>query len=202
MMQCKIPDREGLKLCISCFNTTLIFMIELGKADCHLSAARPRCGYDHKRTLCLDILILAKAFFADDLFDIVRITADAVMTIDLDTKLFHTLLERDCALLALEPGQHDTADIKTILPKRIDQTEYVQIIGDTDISTHLVFLNVVGIDHGYDFYVIPDLCQHADLTVRLKSRQNPGCMEIIKQLATKFKVQFPSEIPNPFLDLC
>ena len=47
MLKRKIPDWEGFELSIAGFNSTLVFMIELGKAGSHFSASRAwRCNYN------------------------------------------------------------------------------------------------------------------------------------------------------------
>ena len=52
-----IPDRECLKFCITGLNAALVFMVQLGKAGCHLAAARARCRNDDQRAFGLDVLI-------------------------------------------------------------------------------------------------------------------------------------------------
>ena len=48
MLERQIPDGEGLELGVSSLHSALIFVVELGEAGGHLTAARPRSGDHHQ----------------------------------------------------------------------------------------------------------------------------------------------------------
>ena len=70
----------------------------------------------------------------------------------------------------------------------VDETKDVTVVCDAQIPSHLIFLNIGGIDGNDDLCTVLHLGQHPDLTVRLKPGQYPAGVEIIKQLASKFQV--------------
>ena len=71
-----IPDRECLEFCISGLYAAFVFVVELGETCGHLTASRARCCNDDERSCGLDIIVLAVAFVADDLFYVVWISVD------------------------------------------------------------------------------------------------------------------------------
>ena len=60
--QGKIPDREGLKLCVSCLDAALVLLIELAQAYGHLAAAGAGGRHNHKGLGGFNVIVLAKAF--------------------------------------------------------------------------------------------------------------------------------------------
>ena len=86
--------------------------------------------------------------------------------------------------------------------ENVHQPQGVLLIGNAQIAAHLVFLNVLGVDDQHDFHLILQGLQHANLAVRLKARQHPGSVMVVKQLAAEFQIQFPAKpgdaLPNLF----
>ena len=201
MTQRDIPDGEGFKLRIARLYPSFVLMVQLRKAGRHLAAAGAGCCQHHQRTLCFNIIIFAKAFFAYDQRDIGRIAFDGVMFINLDPQSFQFLFISHHAGLTVKLGQNHTAHIQTIAAEGIDQAQYIRIVSDAQIAAHLVFFNITCADDNNDFRIILQLYQHIDLTVRLKAGQHTGCMVIIKQLAAEFQIQLAAELSNSFFDM-
>ena len=91
MFQRKVPDREGLVFCITGMDTAFVLMVELGKAGCHLSASRSRCGNDNERTGCLDVLVLSVSLIAHDQRHIMRVARNRVVNVNRDAELLQSL---------------------------------------------------------------------------------------------------------------
>ena len=123
------------------------------------------------------------------------------MTVDLDTEGLELLLVSDRTLLPIEAGEHDGAHIEAITAERIDESQHVHIVGDAEIPTDLVLLDVAGIDDDHDLRVILQLTQHADLTIRLKARKHTRCMVIIEQLAAELKIELTAKLRNTLTDM-
>ena len=157
MAQRDVPDREGLELRVAGLDAMLILLVELAQADGHLSGTRARCGHDHEGTRRLDVVVLAEALIADDKRYIARIARNRVMTVDLDAEGLKLLLVSDRTLLPIEAGEHDGAHIEAIAAERIDETQNIHIVGDAEIPTDLVLLDVAGIDDDHDLRVILQL---------------------------------------------
>ncbi len=98
-------------------------------------------------------------------------------------------------------GDDHAAYIKAPVCKDADQTEYVQVIGNSQIITDFVFCDVRGIDDDDDFRLVGKLHQHAEFAVRFKARKDSGGMIVVKELAAEFKIQFITELANTFTDV-
>ena len=123
------------------------------------------------------------------------------MTVDLDAEGLELLLVSDRTLLPIEAGEHDGAHIEAIAAERIDETQDIHIVGDTEIPTDLVLLDVAGIDDDHNLRVILQLTQHTDLTIRLKARKHTGCMVIIEQLAAELEIELTAKLRNTLTDM-
>ena len=201
MLQRNVPDRESLILCISCLNSSFIVMIKLGEAGCHLSASRSGCRDNYQRSGRLNILVLSVAFITHNERNVGRIAFYCIMQINLYILLFKLFLECNCSNLSSIMSQYHTSHIKTAAFKFLHQSLHIFIICDSKISAYLILFNIGSIYDDYNLRSVRKLHQHAELTVRLKARQHPRCMKIIKQLTSEFKIQFVPKFTNSFLDM-
>ena len=103
--------------------------------------------------------------------------------------------------LAAVPGHDHAAHIQPQLAEDVDQPQHVVIVGDAQIAPHLVLFNIRGVDGDDDLHVVAQLLEHTDLAVRLKARQHPGRMIVVKQLAAEFQIQLAAELGDPLFDL-
>ena len=81
------------------------------------------------------------------------------------------------------------------------QSEHIFIVGNAEVGTHLVFLNVVRTDRDDDLRIVAQLLEHADLAVGLEAGQHPGGVVIIEQLAAEFQIQLAAELGQPLRDV-
>ena len=123
------------------------------------------------------------------------------MVIDLHTHAFQSGLKGFCCALAVEAGQHHAGNIQTQLPENADQTDHIPIIGDAQIPTDLILFDICRIDGNHHLHLLLQLQQHPQLAVRLKARQNSGCMIVIKQLTAEFQIQLAAEESQPLTDM-
>ena len=77
--------------------------------------------------------------------------------------------------------------------KGIYQAKHVRIIGNTDITAHLIILDVTCIDNDNDLRAVRYLGEHLYLAVRLKARKNSRRMIIVKELAAELEIQLSAE---------
>ena len=201
MFQREVPDREGLEFCIAGFYATFIFMIELRKAGCHLSASRSWCCDDNERSGSFDIIILSVAFITYNKGGIAWISRDQVKLVNTDSQLLQTFLEEIGTFLAGVLRDAYTSYIQATACKLIHKTEHVFVIGNAKVAAHFILVNVIGTDNNNDLRLIRKLHQHAEFAVRFKTRKNTGCMVVVKQFAAEFKIKFVAELTDPFTDM-
>jgi len=91
------------------------------------------------------------------------------MTVNAKAERFQALLEFLRSGLLLPTGENHTANKQAKATECIDQAQRIQILGNTEISTHFILFNIVGIDHDHDLGLLLQLNQHPNLTVRSKS---------------------------------
>ena len=180
VLQRDIPDRESLEFGIACADSSLVFMIKLGKTGSHFSASRSWCRDNNQWAGGFNIVILAVSLVTYDQGSIAWITRNIIKDINLDSKLLQTLLECICAVLSGVTCDADTSYIKPSACKLVHQTEYVLIICDAKVTANLILLNIRRTDYDYDLCLVGKLHQHAQLAVWLKSWKNTGSVVVIK----------------------
>ena len=70
-------------------------------------------------------------------------------------------------------SNHNASHVKTLIRVGLNQAENIHVIGNSEIGTDFVFLNVCRVDGDDDFSLICKLKKHAQLTVRCKAREHP-----------------------------
>ena len=180
MLERNVPNRERFELGIAGLDATLVFVINLRKANSHLSTSRTRSSHHHKFTSRFDKFILAVTVIAHDERNVARIARNRVMAIDLETKGFKLFLVSDSTRLFLPTGQHDAAHVKPVTAERINQAENVLIVGDSQVTANLVLFDVASVNRNDDFGLVLDFFKHADLRIGSKARQDAACMMVIK----------------------
>ena len=123
------------------------------------------------------------------------------MLIYFDIFLLQSLSELDCSALSGKLCDDNAAYIESLLLKLTDETQYIHVICDTQITSDFILLYICCTDYNDDFRYIRELHEHLQLTVRLEARQNSGCMVIIKQLTAKFQIQLVSELTDSLLNM-
>ena len=122
------------------------------------------------------------------------------MTINLHAQRLQFLLIGNRTGLIRKMCQADTSDIKAVPAECVNQTENIHVVGDAEIRTDLVFLNVLCRNNNDNFRLVLKLRQHLDFTVRFESRKNARCMIIVKKLAAEFEIELAAECTNPLLN--
>ena len=197
MLEGEVPYGEGLKLGIACPDATLVLMVELGKAGGHLAAAGAGGGDHHKGALGLDVFVAAKALFADDKLNVGGIAHYGVMAVYLYAQLLQTTLEGVRRVLALILGKHHAANVKADAAEGVDKAHNVQVVGYAKVAPHLILLDIGGVYYDDYLRMIRKLHQHAYLAVRLKARQHPCRVKVVKQLAAKLHIKLAAKLAQP-----
>ena len=160
-------------------------MIELRKAGRQLAAAASRSGYDNQRLRYLDIRIGPVAFFADDGFDIRRIALREAVFVGFDVSALQFINKAIDCRSVLVSGYNDAVDLQIMLAKNIDQTQDLQVVGDTEILTGLAVDDIAGINADDDLRLILHALQQFDLRVFVKTGQYAHRVLVMHQLAAK-----------------
>ena len=201
VLQGNVPDGEGLELGVTGLDPALVFMVQLGQADGHFSAAGAGRSDDHQRALGLNVLVAAVALVADDAGHIVGVAGDLVVAERPDAQPVEPLLK----LLHLwgggVHGDADTAHKQANALERVDEAEHVQIIGDAVITANLAADDVLRADDDDDLRLVFQLEQHLQLGIRLEAGQHAGGVVVIKQLAAKLQVELVVKLGNALPDV-
>ena len=176
-------------------------MVELGEAGGHLAAAGAGGRHHDEGVAGLDVVVAAQALLADDEGHVGGVAGDGIVPEAADAQGLQAVEEGVRRPLAAVLGQHHGANVQPQLPKDVDEPQHVVIVADAKVPPHLVLLNVRGVDGNDDLHVFPELLEHADLAVRLKARQDPGGMVVVKELAAELQVELAAELADALLDL-
>ena len=184
MFERQVPYRKSLELRISGFVSANLLVVQLRETHRHLTASGSRGCDNHQRLRRLNILIATKTLFARNQIHIVRITINDIVVIDADAFTLQTLTVRVRRTLSRVVGNNDRRHHKPTAHKLFAQTKHILIIGNTQILTHLIALNIIGRNDDNNLQRIAQLGQHTQFAVGHKTRQHTTCMHIVKQLAT------------------
>ena len=180
VLQRKIPYREGLELGISGLRSALVLMIKLAQADSHLSASGTRGGHNNQRLFSLYVVISAESLIRVYECCVIGISLYGVMVVDLDAEALESGTVGICTGLAVVVGDDHAAHAQTDLLELFAETQHVFIISDSEVASYLVLLYVNGTDDYYYFSFILQLHEHAELAVRVESRQYAAGMVVIE----------------------
>ena len=201
MLQGQVPYREGLELGVTSTDATLVFIVELRETSSHLTASRTRSRYNHQWTRSLHVVVLAKALVAGDELHIVGIAIDGVVEVRLDTLALQAMTELISSMLSVVVGNHYRAYEEVATHELITQTKHILVVGDAQVSTYLVLLDILSADHNENLDAVAQLTKHAELGVGLETRQHARCMVIIEQLTTQLHIQFSVELGDALADM-
>ena len=105
------------------------------------------------------------------------------------------------SVLSVIVGNHYRAHHKVTTHKLIAQAEHIFVVGDTEVCTNLVLLDIISTDDNQNLNAVAQLSQHAELRVGLEAWKHAGCMMIVEELASQLHIQFSIELSNAFLDV-
>ncbi len=160
MFQWKIPHWESLELGISRTDASLVLIVELRETSGHLAAAWTRSGNNDKWAVGLYVVVLAKTFVAGYELYIVRIAVNGVVDVRLDAFALEPVAELIGSVLTIIVSDHHTAHHEVATHEFIAQAEHVLVVGDAEIGTNLVLLNIFRAHHNDNLYTVAKLCQH------------------------------------------
>jgi hypothetical protein len=193
MAERKIPDGEGFEFRVAGANSSFVLVIKLGEAGCHFAASGTGRGDDDELAGGFDIFVFAESVFTDDVRNIGGIIFDGVVAVYLDAHTLQTLLEELGGMLLAVVRNYDASDVKADATEFVDQTERVQIVGDTEVAALFILFNIVRGNGNDDLRAVSKLIEHLDLTVGKEARKYAGGMIVIKQLAAEFQIELSSE---------
>ena len=105
------------------------------------------------------------------------------MYVRLDTQPLQSVAEQVGGMLTVIVSDNDTADHEVAALELVTQSEDVLVIGDAQVGTHLVLLDVVGRHHDDDFQLVAQLGKHPELWVGLEAGQHTAGMMVVEQLS-------------------
>ena len=194
MLQGQVPDGEGLIFGIAGADAPLVLVIELAQAGSHLAAARTGGGDHHHGAAGFDIFIAPQSLVGHHMRHIGGISGNGIMPVAFHTQRFQPLDERLGVGLPGVLGDDHAAHIEAQRAEHVDQPQYVIVIGDAQIAPNFAFFNIAGADGHHDLHLVLHGAQHPDLAVRLKARQYPAGVVVVKQLAAELQIQLAAEL--------
>ena len=201
MVERKVPDREGLELGIPCFDAAPVFVIELGEAGGHLAAAGSGRRDDDERAGGLDIVIPSVSVLTDDQRNINGIALDRIVPVYFEPQRLELFLVGNSGRLVGKARQHNAAHIETVVGKGVHQTQEILVVGDAQIASDFVLLDVGRVDGDHDLRLVLELAEHRDLGVRFEPRQHAGGVIVVKKFAAEFQVELAAELGDALSDV-
>lgn len=98
-------------------------------------------------------------------------------------------------------GEHYGADEEAAGTEHVDESQYVLVVGDTEVAAGLAFFDMVGVDGDDDFHIVHQTFQHAELGVRLKAGQHARGVVVVEELASEFQIEFAAELRDALSDV-
>ena len=194
MLQRQVPDGEGLIFGIAGVDAPLVLMIELAQAGSHLAAARTGGGDHHHGAAGFDIFIAPQSLIGHHMGHIRGVPGNGIMLVAFHAQRFQPPDECLGIVLPGVLGDDHAAHIEAQRAEHVDQPQYVIVIGDAQIAPNFAFFNIAGADGHHDLHLVLHGAQHPDLAVRLKARQYPAGMVVVKQLAAELQIQLAAEL--------
>ena len=201
MLEGKIPHGEGFEFCIAGCDTSLVLVVELGEAGCHLTAAWTGGGDDHQGSGGFDIVVATKALLADDVSHIRGIVGDGIMAIDLDTQLLHGFFEHVGGVLPCVTGEHYASYVQTYTVEAIDKAHDLSIVGNTQVPSVFIVFDVICVDSNNDLSLISQGLKHTQLGIGGEPGEDTGGVVVVKQLASEFHIKLTAECGDTVSDL-
>ena len=88
------------------------------------------------------------------------------------------------SMLTVVVGNNHTAHHEVAAHELIAQTQYILVVGNAEVGTYFVLLDVLGANHDDNLDAVAQLSQHAQFTVGLETGQYTRCMVVVEQFAT------------------
>ena len=88
------------------------------------------------------------------------IAVDEVVDIALDTQSLQTVTKLVGGMLTIIMGDDDRAYHEVTAHELVAQSQHILVIGDAQVGTYLVLLNILSTDHDDDLQLVSQLCEH------------------------------------------
>ena len=176
-------------------------MVELAQAGGQLAAAGAGGSDHHQLPGGLDVVVAAKALGTDYVGGVGGIARNMVVMVYPDAHALQPGLESPGNALAVVAGEHHAGHVQTQIPEHANEADHVPVIGDAQVATDFVFLDVIGVDGNDHLHLLLHLQQHPQLAVRLEAGKHPGGVIVVIQLAAEFQVQLAAELPDSLPDV-
>ena len=150
MLQGQVPHGEGLEFGITSTDAAFVFVVQLRETGCHLTATWSWSSYDNQLTGGLHIVVLPEAFIGGNEFHVMRITIDGIVNIGFDTHALETMTELISGMLTVVMGDDYGAYHEVALHELLTQSQYILVVGDTEIGSYLILLNIIRTDNDQD----------------------------------------------------
>jgi len=122
------------------------------------------------------------------------------MGVEAHAAAFELILEDASRRLTLEAGGDHGAAVQSPLPQVVNEFHGVDVVGDSEVGPHLAPLDVARVDAEEDVRTISELLEQAHLDVRVETREDPGGMIVVEQLASELEVELVVELVDPLED--
>ena len=109
-----------------------------------------------------------------------RIAFNRIVDIGLDAHAFEAVTELVGCHLSVVVGDNYRAHHEVALHELVAQAQHILVVGDAQIRTYLIAFDVFGTDDDDNLYAVTQLCQHAQLTVGLETRQDARSVVIVE----------------------
>ena len=201
VLQRQVPNGERLVLRVAGLDAALVLVVQLRQARGHLARAGAGGRYHHQRVRGFHELVFAVAFRRHDARRVVRVAGDGVVQVAFHAQAFQAMAERLRGGLVLVARDHHAGRGKAHGAEDVQQAQHVLVVGDAQVSAHLVLLDVVGVDGDDDLNVGGHLLQHADLAVGLETRKHARGVVVVEQLSAEFQVQLAAELADSLANM-
>ena len=124
-----------------------------------------------------------------------------MVVIHLDAHVLQTLAVSLGAGLSVEVRDDHAVDAEVAGQEFIPEAKDVHVIGDAQVLAHLVLLDVNCADDDDNLYVVLELHEHLELTVRLETGEYAAGVKVVEEFAAKLHVQLVAESGDAFLDV-
>jgi hypothetical protein len=102
--------------------------------------------------------------------------------------------------LTVETGDDNSSHRDSAVGEIVDSPHRVGIVGNTEIGTHLPFLDISGVDAHDDLGIILDHLQEAHFDIGIEARQDTRCMVVVHDFAAELEIELVVEHFYTFKD--
>ena len=105
------------------------------------------------------------------------------------------------AVLTVVVSDDDSRHHETPLLELAAESEHVFVVGDAQVLTHLVLLDVERADDNQDLGRRAELLEHPQLAVGLEAGQDAAGVIVVEKLAPQLQVKLARELRNALLNM-